>query len=57
MVGLSVHGLLGIDSELQRSAFAAQQQQHQVVDGYRVLYHHRGDCPGGTTQQAPSQRT
>jgi hypothetical protein len=57
MVGLSVHGLLGVDSELQRSAFAAQQQQQQVVNGYRVLYHHGGDCPGGTTHQAPSQRT
>ena len=57
MVGLSVHGLLGVDSELQRSAFAAQQQQQEVVNDYRVLDQHRGDCPGGTTQQAPSQRT
>ena len=42
MVGASVHGLLGVDTELQRSAFAAQQtieQQHQTI---RVI--DRGDC-------------
>jgi hypothetical protein len=53
MVGLSVHGLLGVDAELQRSAFAAQ--QHQQVEQYHVLYH-RGDChPGSST--ALSRRT
>jgi hypothetical protein len=56
MVGLSVHGLLGVDSDLQRSAFAAQQLHQQQVNEYRVLYHQRGDCHQGT-QQAPSQRT
>jgi hypothetical protein len=55
MVGLSVHGLLGVDAELQRSAFAAQQQQHQVND-YHVLYHRGGDCHQGSAP-APSQRT
>jgi hypothetical protein len=55
MVGLSVHGLLGVDAELQRSAFAAQQHQQQQVEQYHVLYH-RGDChPGSST--ALSQRT
>jgi hypothetical protein len=56
MVGLSVHGLLGVDAELQRSAFAAQQQLQRQVNDSRVLYHHVGDCPGGAPQ-APSQRT
>jgi hypothetical protein len=52
MVGLSVHGLLGVDADLQRSAFAAQQH----VNDYRVLYHRGGDCNRGSTQ-TPSQRT
>ena len=46
MVGASVHGLLGVDAELQRSALAAQQtieQDHSV----RVIYRGDGrDCPG-----------
>jgi hypothetical protein len=42
MVGASVHGLVGVDAELQRSALAAQQtieRQHAVpvIDRY--------DCP------------
>jgi hypothetical protein len=42
MVGASVHGLLGVDAELQRSALAAQQtfqERHsvRVIDG--------SDCP------------
>jgi hypothetical protein len=56
MVGLSVHGLLGVDADLQRSAFAAQQLHQQQVSEYRVLYHQRGDCHQGAPQ-APSQRT
>jgi hypothetical protein len=52
MVGLSVHGLLDVDAQLQRSAYAAQ-QQHQVNE-LRVLYH-RGDCDHSTAP--PSQRT
>jgi hypothetical protein len=54
MVGLSVHGLLGVDSELQRSAFAAQQQQQRVIDSMHVNY----DCPHqGSAPMVPSQRT
>jgi hypothetical protein len=55
MVGLSVHGLMGVDADLQRSAFAAQQQQ-QLVNQYHVLYHRGGDCHGGSSS-ALSQRT
>jgi hypothetical protein len=42
MVGLSVHGLLGIDSELQQSALAARQQQS--VGYHSVGVAHHGDC-------------
>ena len=46
MVGASVHGLLGVDAELQRSALAAQQtleKDHSVRVNYRGDGH---DCPG-----------
>jgi hypothetical protein len=42
MVGASVHGLLGVDTELQRSVLAAEQtieKQHQTI---RVI--DRRDC-------------
>ena len=46
MLGISVHGMLGVDADLQRSAFAAhvvQQQQNGVeYHSVRVLRH--GDC-------------
>jgi hypothetical protein len=51
MVGVSVHGLLGVDNELQRSAFAAQQQQYQ-----RMIDYPRGDCPHQDPAPASSQR-
>jgi hypothetical protein len=57
MVGVSVHGLLGVDNELQRSAFAAQQQQ-RVIESIHVSYLHSGDCPHpGSAPSLPSQRT
>jgi hypothetical protein len=50
MVGASVHGLLGVDAELQRSALAAQQtiqQDHSV----RVIDRgDRRDCPAPYTR-------
>ena len=43
MVGLSVHGLLGIDAQLARSAVAAQHQQQ--IEYHSVHVPHRGgDC-------------
>lgn len=42
MVGASIHGLLGVDTELQRSVLAAEQtieRQHPTI---RVI--DRGDC-------------
>jgi hypothetical protein len=43
MVGLSVHGLLGIDAELQQSALAAR-QQHSVEYHSVHVVRHGGDC-------------
>jgi chitinase len=40
MVGLSVHGLLGIDAELQQSAVAARQQQSVGYHSLRVVRDH-----------------
>ena len=52
MLGISVHGLLGVDNELQRSAFAAQQHERAI----HVIDYTRGDCPQAPPA-APSQRT
>jgi hypothetical protein len=55
MIGVSVHGLLGVDNELQRSAFAAQQQQ-RVIESTHVSYQRGGDCTHQSSPP-PSQRT
>jgi hypothetical protein len=52
MLGVSVHGLLGVDADLQRSAFAAQQQQHLVDYHSTRVVEHYGDC-----DQAPPPRS
>ena len=52
MLGISVHGLLGVDNELQQSAFAAQHQ-----GATHVIYYTRGDCPQHAPPAVPSQRT
>jgi hypothetical protein len=44
MVGLSVHGLLGIDSELAQSAMAARQQEPVTYHSVQYTHHHHGDC-------------
>jgi hypothetical protein len=55
MVGASVHGLLGVDAELQRSALAAQ---HQTIEQHSVPVsaprHDAGDCPGGAQKPSSS---
>jgi hypothetical protein len=43
MVGLSVHGLLGIDSELAQSAMAVRQQQGFDYRSVDMVGHH-GEC-------------
>ena len=57
MVGLSLYGLVGVDADLQRSAFAAQQlRQHQVGEySFHVVYR-SGDCQPSAPEK-PSQRT
>lgn len=54
MVGASIHGLVGVDAELQRSALAAQERttEHRSV---RVIVRQQGDwdCPG----EAPAPRS
>jgi hypothetical protein len=55
MVGASVHGLLGVDAELQRSALAAQ---HQTIEQHTVRVaaprHDTSDCPGGAQKPGSS---
>jgi hypothetical protein len=51
MVGLSVHGLLGIDAELQQSAVAARQVHSVEYHSVRFV-HHGGDC-----NQAPEPKS
>jgi hypothetical protein len=43
MLGVSVHGLVGVDADLQRSALAARQQHTVEYHSVRVLEHY-GDC-------------
>ena len=49
MIGVSVHGLVGVDAELQRSAFAAQQRTIEEIDSVRVSHGSGGgNCPAPT---------
>jgi hypothetical protein len=61
MVGASVHGLVGVDAELQRSALAAAAQERTIEShSIRVTYKQQQpdwDCPGGTAEPRTSQRT
>ena len=58
MLGISVHGLLGIDADLQRSAYAARAVQSHTVEYHsvRALHPNGGDCdnfappPGSRTR-------
>lgn len=49
MVGLSVHGLMGVDTDLQQSAFAAQQLRMDQPGSVHVGYKRGGDCHPNTT--------
>jgi hypothetical protein len=46
MVGASVHGLMDVDAELQRSVMAAQQQRQVKAVSFSVSWRARDDCPG-----------
>jgi hypothetical protein len=45
MVGASVHGMLGVDAELKRSAAAAAERERPA------LVAHQWDCPGADEQR------
>ena len=44
MVGLSVHGLMGIDSELAQSAFAAREAHYVDYQSANEQQRDTGDC-------------
>jgi hypothetical protein len=54
LVGASVHGLLGVDAELQRSALAAQ---HRTIEEHSVPVaaprQDTWDCPGQEQHARP----
>ena len=45
MVGASVHGMLGIDAELQRSAVAAKERTTHTVHAFAAWRDRDWDCP------------
>ena len=56
MVGTSIHGLVGVDAELQRSALAAQERTN---DGhsFRVTWReHERDCPAPAYEPRTSEK-
>jgi hypothetical protein len=61
MVGASVHGLMGVDAELQRSVLAADQQRIMERDAafarYRQQRDRDRDCPGQTPTRDTSHRS
>jgi hypothetical protein len=44
MVGLSVHGLMGIDGELEQSAFAAREAHYVDYQSPNEQQRDTGDC-------------
>jgi hypothetical protein len=44
MVGLSVHELMGIDTELAHQAMAVRQQQSVEYRAVHYMHHHHGGC-------------
>lgn len=57
MVGASVHGLLGVDAQLERSALAVQ---HQVIEQHSVRVvapqEQTWDCPGPAPKPRSNHR-
>jgi hypothetical protein len=45
MVGVSVHGLLGVDAELERSALAAAKQRPAMKHVFTTTKTRDGNCP------------
>jgi hypothetical protein len=49
MIGVSVHGLVGVDAQLERSAFVAQQRTIEEIHSVRVSDRSGGgNCPAPT---------
>ena len=56
MVGASIHGLVGVDAELQRSAVAAQERTNEG-HSFRVNWRgYEGDCPAPASEPRSSQK-
>jgi hypothetical protein len=53
MVAVSINGLLGVDADLQRSAYAAQQRPVETHPAVRVTF--RSDCPAAPARD-PKRR-
>jgi hypothetical protein len=53
MVAVSVNGLLGVDADLQRSAYAAQQRPVEPHSSVRVTFH--SNCPAAPARD-PKRR-
>jgi hypothetical protein len=52
MVGASVHGLLGVDTQLQRSVLAAQQNYNEQHSVRVILREGEGSCPAPYTHSS-----
>ena len=56
MVGASIHGLVGVDAELQRSALAAQERSNEG-NSFRVTWReHERDCPALASEPRSSEK-
>ena len=56
LVGASVHGLLGVDTELQRSVLAAQQNYNEQHSVRVILREGEGNCPAPYTHSSEPRR-
>ena len=56
MVGASIHGLVGVDAELERSALAAQERTNEG-HSFRVTWRENDrDCPAPVSAPLSSQK-
>jgi len=57
MVGASVHGMFGVDAELQRSALAAAQERTKESHSIRVTYREpQPDCGAQPSEPRSSHK-
>ena len=56
MVGASVHGLLDVDTELQHSVLAAQQNYSEQHSVRVILREGEGSCPAPYTHSSEPRR-